>query len=860
MFSVARFLCLLVLVLNVVSCSSSGSTPPDNSVPTGNTRTITLALIGTGGGTVTSNPAGLQCNTTVQTCVGQFPVGTAIVLTATANASHSFQEWITPNCPGTGTCAFTLNDHMIVSAVFNGPTAAPTVSISKQGLGSGTITSSVGGINCGPTCTSTALASGTSITLTAVPDGTSSFTGWAGTGCSGTTPCTFTVTANTVITGSFSPIVATPTLTVSIAGVGTGTVTSMPAGISCPATCAQSFSNNTAITLTATPTAGSTFTGWSGACSGTGACIIALTANTPVTATFTMPTLTLQVLGAGSVSSNPSGVSCPGTCVVPFPAGTSITLTATPAGIPFSGWTGGACTGTGTCVVVLNSDTPITATFGAVSGAPDYKFLYQQEFGTPVTISPLIAVDPANPSSPITVHPNVHFAASTFDGTWSAPSFTGIRASHTVYVAEDKLWKVSNAKSAGVPGTLSNPGVQISSENALSTGLCDLDTIAMNPASQTLLVYQTPGPDGDCTTTTDNVLKRTTLNATTGTAPATIGSGYRLVFNGSLYDLSTGSVPTLLLINPDTNVLAAYTVATNTVTPMPTPLTSGFLTLISQPTTNRAFLVSNNALYVYDDGTKSVTTLLTAAAGSNLLWGNVRTTDDTYLYTADWNGTIYRTPLTATASNQVQTVATLGTSIGQIALTDNRIVYMTFNIGTNARGLSSIPKTGGGVTPILASSPDQFASVNDVINGQVYYAYNALGSPFTAAVASETGTPVATYPNSSWAGGILSTTYSPANTLVQDTVLSLLYTDGPTGPMNGTIKSIAPATPAVAQPLGTVPGTAVIQSIPFFFYSLNPAFIGAAISNTNSLPFFLDSQSATLSVVPLSPGPWHPVF
>ena len=76
------------------------------------------------------------------------------------------------------------------------------------------------------------------------------------------------------------------TVNVTKAGTGTGTVTSSPSGIDCGATCSGSFPSPGSITLSATPTGGSTFDGWTGgACVGTGTCI--LNANAAVTATFT---------------------------------------------------------------------------------------------------------------------------------------------------------------------------------------------------------------------------------------------------------------------------------------------------------------------------------------------------------------------------------------------------------------------------------------------------------------------------------------------------------------------------------------------------------------------------------------------
>jgi peptidoglycan/xylan/chitin deacetylase (PgdA/CDA1 family) len=80
---------------------------------------------------------------------------------------------------------------------------------------------------------------------------------------------------------------STSKLTVSKAGAGTGTVTSSPSGINCGTTCSASFNNGTNVTLSAAAASGSTFTGWSGGgCSGTATCVVALAANTAVTATF----------------------------------------------------------------------------------------------------------------------------------------------------------------------------------------------------------------------------------------------------------------------------------------------------------------------------------------------------------------------------------------------------------------------------------------------------------------------------------------------------------------------------------------------------------------------------------------------
>ncbi|MEI6206916.1 MAG: DUF1566 domain-containing protein [Desulfuromonadales bacterium] len=76
------------------------------------------------------------------------------------------------------------------------------------------------------------------------------------------------------------------TLTTAKTGVGSGTIASSPAGISCGATCSASFTSGTTVILTATPASGSIFSGWSGACSGTGACSVTMDAVKSVGAIF----------------------------------------------------------------------------------------------------------------------------------------------------------------------------------------------------------------------------------------------------------------------------------------------------------------------------------------------------------------------------------------------------------------------------------------------------------------------------------------------------------------------------------------------------------------------------------------------
>jgi len=76
------------------------------------------------------------------------------------------------------------------------------------------------------------------------------------------------------------------TLTVELSGSGNGTVTSTPSGINCGASCSATFAGGAGITLQATAATGSTFSGWSGACAGTGSCTVTMSQNSSVTASF----------------------------------------------------------------------------------------------------------------------------------------------------------------------------------------------------------------------------------------------------------------------------------------------------------------------------------------------------------------------------------------------------------------------------------------------------------------------------------------------------------------------------------------------------------------------------------------------
>jgi hypothetical protein len=77
-------------------------------------------------------------------------------------------------------------------------------------------------------------------------------------------------------------------LTVNKIGTGDGIITSSPDGIDCGQDCSADLAQDTLVTLTAEPDADSTFSGWSGACSGKGECEITMDTAKTVTGTFTV--------------------------------------------------------------------------------------------------------------------------------------------------------------------------------------------------------------------------------------------------------------------------------------------------------------------------------------------------------------------------------------------------------------------------------------------------------------------------------------------------------------------------------------------------------------------------------------------
>lgn len=209
-----------------------------------------------------------------------------------------------------------------------------TLTVVKAGTGSGTVTSNLGGLNCGTTCTA-AFASGANPILYAQAAPGSTLTGWGGDCTPGESPaaCLALMNASKTVTATFTADTSMGyTLTVNNGGAGDGTISSTPSGLNCTYTggvplgsCSSTFAPGTSVTLAATASSTSTFTSWTGCSSTTPVCTMVLKINTTVTAfftTLTKPTLTVAL----SPDTPPAATVRAGQAHLEF---TKFTLTAT---------------------------------------------------------------------------------------------------------------------------------------------------------------------------------------------------------------------------------------------------------------------------------------------------------------------------------------------------------------------------------------------------------------------------------------------------------------------------------------------------------------------------------------------------
>jgi vibriolysin len=161
-------------------------------------------------------------------------------------------------------------------------------------------------------------------------------------------------------------------LTYTKAGGGNGTVTSS-SGTNYPASGSEVVAFGTVVTLTANPQAGSVFTGWEGACTGTGDCTVTIDGDRQVTATFESTAAGVYQLdilrsgpGSSAVTYSPGG-ACPSLCSHLYGAGAVVTLKpALSADSRFSGWTGCDTVSGTICTVTMTGAKAVTASYRSI--------------------------------------------------------------------------------------------------------------------------------------------------------------------------------------------------------------------------------------------------------------------------------------------------------------------------------------------------------------------------------------------------------------------------------------------------------------------------------------------------------------
>lgn len=218
----------------------------------------------------------------------------------------------------------------------------------------------------GNTCTVVMGSSANSVTAT--------FSGGAGGAPMATNALAVSVTGDGYVTAS----AGSASIYCTAAG-GAGCTANMPAGLTVtlsaiPASGVAANFTAWSVTLIAVPSFGTTFAGWSGACTGTGTtCTVTMTLAKTVTGAFgtaTVGTQTLAITVAGSGRVEDRGGTCASTagktklCTQSFPTGKAVTLTAKAApGFAFVGWQG-SCAGTkAACTVTPTGSAQAIATF-----------------------------------------------------------------------------------------------------------------------------------------------------------------------------------------------------------------------------------------------------------------------------------------------------------------------------------------------------------------------------------------------------------------------------------------------------------------------------------------------------------------
>ena len=339
---------------------------------TGNSLNTTFNAVNPNGGTCTNpgvgNAGTVSCNfgTLQPGQTGTFTITVNVPAAASTTSPFNVVNHGNYSIQATGVPA--LTGPLVVTNVY---AVGVDLNLTKTGAGTGTVSSSPAGINCGTACSTATMTvpPNTPITLTASPTAGHTFTGWGGAcAAAGTaTTCTLPMSQTSNVTASFAPI----TYPLTVSTTGSGTITSSPGSISCPgASCNETFNQGTLVTLTATPQPGNALTGWTGCASNPTptTCTVTMDQARNVTATF-VPTyvVTPSVVGGtcgGTITPNTPSTVNSGTQVV-------YTLSPTPGyRAQVAGTCGGVLSGNTFTTTAVTADCTVVVTFAVIPANP----------------------------------------------------------------------------------------------------------------------------------------------------------------------------------------------------------------------------------------------------------------------------------------------------------------------------------------------------------------------------------------------------------------------------------------------------------------------------------------------------------
>jgi uncharacterized repeat protein (TIGR02543 family) len=693
----------------------------------------------------------------------------------------------------------------------NSRTAYAAASFAPAATTNYTVTTAVSPANAGTVTlspNSASYSSGTSVQATATPATNYVFTGWSGDLTGSTNPATFTVDANKSITANFA--VATCSLTINV--VGSGTVTPTSASQAC----------GTPVTLTATPTNGYSFAGFSGGYTGsTSPATFNLNANLTVTATFVAGatcTLTTSVTGSGSINLNPAGGS--------YSCGTSVVVTANPATSDyiFTGF-GGALSGTtNPQTIVLNANSAVSATFQQTSFPVNVTIVGP---GT-VTTSPSASSYASGTDVQLTATPNsgAYFVGFTGDLT-SAASQANVTVNATTNItatfANLQITKdaVSHSAITAASKTLTwNHVLGNGSSRAVVIAVSSIDGAASPDANAVVTsvtfngVYATPIPNSLIFGGTSGMVQAQLFYLLDSELPAAGTYPVQVNLTGSIGGITAGAISLFGVNQGPPEAVATH------------KDTSG-ADLISTPITT----LTNNA-WVIDAVTNNNSVAMVPNSGQTLAWtqfgslgtGASSTVDVTSAgpVTLGWAGSASRLvhslaafpPASSVVPPTYSLTTTVGAGGGGTVTSNPNLSAYPVNTGVL---LTAVPATGYAFTSWTGDFPstvnplpitmdtNHSVTANFVAVPMCSYTVNVTGNgTVTPATGSYpcgstltlTGTPAANYGFTSWSGDFSSADNPAFFTLTADSTVTAEFDPVPLCNFTANVSGTGTMTPA----------------------------------------------------------------